>query len=264
MGALYAGLQTGRMPALPPLEATYSEYAAWEQDWLADSATLAPQRALLEARLAGFRRLELLTDKPRPSRRTNRSEIASQLLDRSLTDALANLARRHDCTFFMTAFAGLLVLLHRYSGEVDISVSTQVVGRDDVAFENLVGTFVNTLPLRADLSGNPAFVELLDAFARHGHRGASSSGTCRSNKSSKSSTPSATSARTTSSRSTSSFSARSSRTRRTAVFALVDMPSRSAGPVYDLNFFMVERPEGWRSRANTTATSSTSRNGRAR
>ncbi len=245
MGALYAGLQTGRMPALPPLEATYSEYAAWEQDWLADSATLAPQRALLERRLAGFRRLELLTDKPRPSRRTNRSEIASQLLDRSLTDALAKLARRHDCTFFMTAFAGLLVLLHRYSGEVDISVSTQVVGRDDVAFENLVGTFVNTLPLRADLSGNPAFVELL-ARSRDTVTEAMEFRHVPLEQIIEIVNPKRDFTKNNLFSVNFIFQRSFIHNDTYGSFALVDMPSRSAGPVYDLNFFMVERPEGWR------------------
>ena len=66
----------------------------------------------------------------------------------------------------MLAYAALVTLLHRYTGATDIAVGTQVAGRDQVETESLVGLFINTLVLRADLSGEPNFAELLDRRAR--------------------------------------------------------------------------------------------------
>jgi non-ribosomal peptide synthetase component F/thioesterase domain-containing protein len=245
MGIVCAALAAGRPPVLPPLEATYSDYAEWEQDWLTDPATLAPQRIALEHRLRGFRRLELLTDKSRPSRSTSRSEIASRLLDRSLTDAVANLARRSDCTLFMTAYAALLVLLHRYTGEEDISIGTQVAGRDDVAFENLVGTFVNTVPLRADVSGNPAFSELL-ARSRESVTEALEFRHVPLEQVIEIVNPKRDFSKNNLFSVNFIFQRSFIENGTYGNFRLVDVASRSAGPVYDLNFFMVERPEGWR------------------
>ena len=79
--------------------------------------------------------------------------IQSQLLDRDLTDRLAAIARQNGCTLFMLAYAALVTLLHRYTGATDIAVGTQVVGRDQVETESLVGLFINTLVLRADSDG---------------------------------------------------------------------------------------------------------------
>ena len=62
---------------------------------------------------------------------------------------------------FMTLLAAFTVLLGRYSGQDDIVVGTPVAGRNRAETEDLIGFFVNTLVLRADLSGDPAFTELL-------------------------------------------------------------------------------------------------------
>jgi len=245
MGIICAALSAGRPPALPPLAATYADYAEWEQDWLTDPATVAPLRIALEHRLRGFRRLDLLTDKARPSRSTSRSEIASRLLDRSLTDAVANLARRNDCTLFMAAYAALLVLLHRYTGEEDISIGTQVAGRDDVAFENLVGTFVNTVPLRADVSGNPEFSELL-ARARESVTEALEFRHVPLEHVIEIINPKRDFSKNNLFSVNFIFQRSFIENGTYGSFRLVDVASRSAGPVYDLNFFMVERPEGWR------------------
>src|SRR6185312_3655027 len=51
--------------------------------------------------------------------------------------------------------------LHRYGGQEVITVGSPVAGRNYAETENLVGFFVNTLPLRVQLSGELPFVELL-------------------------------------------------------------------------------------------------------
>ena len=52
-------------------------------------------------------------------------------------------------------------LLHRYTGQDDFCVGTPVAGRTQPELEGLIGFFANTLVLRADLSGDPTFGELL-------------------------------------------------------------------------------------------------------
>ncbi len=66
--------------------------------------------------------------------------------------------------------AAFKVLLHRYTAEEDIVVGFPVANRDRPELENLIGCFVNTLPLRSDLSGAPSFRALLAQLraAMHG------------------------------------------------------------------------------------------------
>ncbi|MDQ3920683.1 MAG: amino acid adenylation domain-containing protein, partial [Acidobacteriota bacterium] len=65
------------------------------------------------------------------------------------------------CTLFMTLLAGYSALLSRYSGQEQVVVGSPIANRTRPETEGLIGFFVNTLALRADLSGNPTFTELL-------------------------------------------------------------------------------------------------------
>ncbi len=62
----------------------------------------------------------------------------------------------------MTVQAGLAALLTRHGCGTDIPLGTPVAGRDDDATAGLVGFFTNTVVLRTDTSGDPAFGDLLD------------------------------------------------------------------------------------------------------
>ncbi|HWS55088.1 MAG TPA: condensation domain-containing protein, partial [Pyrinomonadaceae bacterium] len=53
------------------------------------------------------------------------------------------------------------VLLDWYTGQQDIVVGTGVANRTRVETEGLIGFFVNTVVLRADLSGGPTFREVV-------------------------------------------------------------------------------------------------------
>src|SRR5262249_56569859 len=78
-----------------------------------------------------------------------------------LAGAVGALARREGCPPFMVLLAAFQTLLHRYSGQEDVSVGTPIANRTRAETEGLIGFFVNTLVLRADLSGDPTFRELL-------------------------------------------------------------------------------------------------------
>ena len=70
-------------------------------------------------------------------------------------------ARQRGCTPYMVLLAAFKTLLHRYSGAVDLLVGTPVEGRLTADVEQVVGLFINTLVMRTDLSGDPAFSALL-------------------------------------------------------------------------------------------------------
>ena len=83
------------------------------------------------------------------------------MLPAALTGKLRRLGREHGATLFMTLLAAFEALLHRYTGQHDFAVGTPIANRTDEKLEQLIGCFINTLALRANLDGNPTFVELL-------------------------------------------------------------------------------------------------------
>ncbi|MFG1698429.1 amino acid adenylation domain-containing protein [Nonomuraea sp. NPDC049309] len=157
---LYRAALTGDAPDLPELPVQYADFAAWQRDRLGDEV-LAGQLAYWRDRLADAPVLRLPTDRPRTPHRRHEGAAVRGKLPAETSGALRRLAVEHGATLFMTAFAAFTVLLSRYSGQRDIVVGTPVANRNRVELERLVGFFVNTVPLRTDLSGDPTFAELL-------------------------------------------------------------------------------------------------------
>src|SRR5439155_10500969 len=161
LGELYGCLSRGEPAMLPALPLRYRDFARWQRSWL-QGETLEAQLSHWRARLAGAPQvLELPTDRPRASVRSERGKIYSFMLPLELADALRGLARREGATLFMTLLAGFTLLLSRYSGQQDLLVGTPVANRSRAEIEDMVGVFVNTLVLRADLSGDPSASEFL-------------------------------------------------------------------------------------------------------
>ncbi|QKW14165.1 non-ribosomal peptide synthetase/MFS transporter [Verrucosispora sp. NA02020] len=150
IAATYGALRDGTPP--PPAPATgYLEYAAWQRDRLDGPAT-GDGFAYWTGALAGVPALELTTDRPRPPVQSYAGATHRFTLDADLTDGLRRLSRAHRATLYMTLLTGLQAVLFRYSGQRDFAIGSPVAGRVVPELENLVGLFVNTLALRADLS----------------------------------------------------------------------------------------------------------------
>lgn len=158
---LYDSLASGEPSRLEPLPIQYADYAVWHRRWL-DGGAAESQLEYWKTKLAGLpARLELPTDFSRPPVRAYVGDYRSQMLEVSLREGLRGVARRGNATLFVALVALFGTLLHRYSGQDDIVLGTPFAGRNRTEFEEMVGYFINPLPLRLDLSGNPSFAELL-------------------------------------------------------------------------------------------------------
>ncbi|WP_172631850.1 non-ribosomal peptide synthetase, partial [Dictyobacter arantiisoli] len=157
---LYTAAVTGKPFALSALPLQYADYALWQRQWL-QGEVLDAQLAYWKEQLAGAEPLMLLTDHPRPAVQTYHGARRRVELSSELSQAIKQLGQREGTTLFMTLLAAWQVLLSHYSGQDDISVGTPIANRTQEQIEDLIGFFVNTLVLRSDLSGNPAFREVL-------------------------------------------------------------------------------------------------------
>ncbi|WDZ83591.1 non-ribosomal peptide synthetase/MFS transporter [Micromonospora cathayae] len=150
IATIYGALRdAGPVPAPPTL--SYLDYAAWQRERVDGPGAGAELTWWTEA-LAGVPALELPTDRPRPAVQTYAGATHRFRIDAELTDGLRRLARSHRATLYMTLLSGLQALLFRHSGQRDFAIGSPVAGRVVPELENLIGLFVNTLALRADLS----------------------------------------------------------------------------------------------------------------
>jgi amino acid adenylation domain-containing protein len=165
VAALYPAYASGRPALLPELPIQYADYAVWQRQWMAGDL-LDREIAYWRERLADAPpTLELPTDRPRPALQTSAGATHSTQLPHVLAELKA-IGEREGATLFMTLLAAFYTLLYRYSGQTDLVVGTPIANRTRPELEPLIGFFVNTLALRADLSGNPRFVDLLQQVRR--------------------------------------------------------------------------------------------------
>ncbi|MFC9162401.1 amino acid adenylation domain-containing protein [Streptomyces fungicidicus] len=166
LSAAYASRRRGRAPEWTPPAAQYADYALW-------------QRALLAPGPDGPGRIERLTahwrtaldglpeectlpgDRPRPPAPRGGGAHVELAVDPALHRALLRLADREGASLFMVLHAAVSALLTRCGAGEDIVLGTPVAGRTEPGLDPLIGLITNTLVLRADTSGDPAFRDLL-------------------------------------------------------------------------------------------------------
>ncbi|MFF9673496.1 amino acid adenylation domain-containing protein [Streptomyces eurythermus] len=173
LGLLYrARLTGGGPPPAPPVQ--YADFAAWQDHW-SQGEQPEVQLAHWRERLDGLTPLELPTDRPRPAVRDPRGDLLALAIPDELAEAVADLARGQAVTPFVVLLAAFDVLLGRYTRQTDICVGTPTAGRTRPEVEEVIGSFVNTVVLRADLGGDPSFAALLrrvhqDVVAAYSHQ----------------------------------------------------------------------------------------------
>ncbi|WP_245674591.1 non-ribosomal peptide synthetase/MFS transporter [Herbidospora cretacea] len=138
--------------ALDPLPIQYGDYALWER-----TRDHAGDLAYWRERLAGVPPLELPLDLPRPAEQTTTGRGHRFRVDTALLNRFAD----QGVTPYMAMLAALQITLGKWSGQRDFAVGSPVSGRPLPELEPLAGMFVNTLAMRADLSGDPTFGEYL-------------------------------------------------------------------------------------------------------
>lgn len=169
LAACYAAWLEGREAVLEPPALDYRDFAAWQRSREPSAAGLEYWRRQLD----GVALLDLPTDRPRPAVRTPSGDYRVRRIGRELTARLEQLAREERCTLFMVLLASYQLLLGAHCGQEDVAVGSVIAGRDRPELRDVVGFFPETLVLRGDLGGDPAFLALLartrsvvlDAFA---------------------------------------------------------------------------------------------------
>ncbi|MHA4844098.1 non-ribosomal peptide synthetase [Flavitalea antarctica] len=155
----YRKLANGPDVNFSPLEIQYADYAYSQSLRKPNAENLAYWKNKLQDSLTF---LELPTDFPRPYRPTFRGAYSTQKLPIELSNKLKNFCREKNKTLYTVILTAFKILLKRYSGENDILVGSPFTNRDEIALENLIGFFDDTLVLRSDLSNDPTFIDLLE------------------------------------------------------------------------------------------------------
>ncbi|BCL17541.1 non-ribosomal peptide synthetase [Micromonospora sagamiensis] len=172
LSAAYAAYRAGREPAdvLPPADPadqldggdeTYVDHIVRQRKDLTEQGAEDSLRYWQE-HLAGLPVVDLPADRARPATQTFHGDLVDVRLPEPLVRQARAVAYERGTTLFTVLTAALTIVVNRYTGQPDIPLGMTMTGRDTPEVERLVGLFANMVVLRADLSGDPSFAELLD------------------------------------------------------------------------------------------------------
>ncbi|MQU57095.1 amino acid adenylation domain-containing protein [Pseudomonas helleri] len=159
---LYAAACLEQPLALAPLTLHYADYGSWQRQWLAQGEA-ERQLGYWKQQLGDEQpTLQLATDYPRSAAQQHSASRYSVRLEAPLAEALRETAKAHDSTPFMLLLATFQTLLYRYTGQRDIRIGVPSANRPRQETHGLIGFFINTLVLRAQLDGRLPFAQLLE------------------------------------------------------------------------------------------------------
>ena len=157
----YAAFREGRSPSLPPLQVQYADYVLWQRSAAGEPRLSAGLEYWRKQLFAVPDPLDLPRDRPRPARQSFAGAFLHFRLPEEQLIALETLARRNDCTLYITLVAAFSVLLHRYSGQADILIGSPVANRHDPRLEQVIGYFSSAIVMRMRLNPEETFSDLL-------------------------------------------------------------------------------------------------------
>jgi amino acid adenylation domain-containing protein len=140
----YSKGQTADVPALPY---QYADFSLWQRQYM-DSEAFLGDVDYWDRHTSRTEPVTLPLDHSRTERQINEGQSIPLDLGQDLSQGLLRLTRREKMTVFMTLLTGIVILMHRCTGREDITIGSPAAGRDHLAFEPLIGLFVNTLALR--------------------------------------------------------------------------------------------------------------------
>jgi amino acid adenylation domain-containing protein len=152
---------------LPEPRLQYRDYAHWQVRPEVRAAILRQKAYWIEQFADQVPVLSLFTDFPRPPVQSFDGGVVEFELGQLETTALNQAARLHGTTLFMVMLAVYSVFLAKLSTQEDIVVGIPVAGRKHADLEELIGVFINTLPLRSYPSGEKSFSGFLEELKRH-------------------------------------------------------------------------------------------------
>ncbi len=160
ISSLYNASRKGAAPTLEPPQAQYGDFAVWQNHYLSPDR-LQAGLSYWKNQLAGVEASIFPSDRPRPPTQTFRGAHQSFSLPTDLVEKLRKLAIKENATLYMVFLAIFKILLARYSGREDVAIGSPVTNRTRSEWEGIIGTFINILVLRSDLSGNPSLRQII-------------------------------------------------------------------------------------------------------
>ncbi|BEL06143.1 hypothetical protein Q0Z83_043340 [Actinoplanes sichuanensis] len=171
LSTAYQARAAGREPGWAPLRAQYADYAIWQRDVLGEASD---SRSLLSRHLAYWRdaladapeESTITLDRTRPVAPTHRGADLWFTVDQKVVTGLRLVADEQGVSMFMTLQAATALTVSALGAGADVVIGSPAGGRTEDGLEDLVGYFVNTLPIRHRFHAGDSITDVLQNTRR--------------------------------------------------------------------------------------------------
>ena len=161
LGELYASYAGGKASSLDEPLLQYSDFALWQNQRI-KAGEVNDELEYWREQLGGsFPVLDFSMNHTRPSNPTYKGASCSFKLGSHLCESFRGLSRACGVTMATGLLAAFQILLGRYCGKEELVLGMVVANRGRAELQGIIGLMVNTLPIAADLRGNPTFKQLI-------------------------------------------------------------------------------------------------------
>ncbi|MEO2721449.1 amino acid adenylation domain-containing protein, partial [Enterococcus faecium] len=144
---------------LPPLQNQYKDYAYWQRDFLTKKQ-LDKQKKYWKEYLLSYEPLNLPADFKRPKEFSYNGADVKTVFKIEWQNSLENLAKKYGVSLYTVMLTLLDIVLSQYSYQKEVVVGTPFANRHIEGTEDLIGFFINTLPIRTKITNDLSLGEL--------------------------------------------------------------------------------------------------------
>ena len=146
------------------LKYDYNDFQVWQQQWLDSDDAQLSQNYWLDKLSGELPQLNLPVDNTLNKNKSIQGEVLKFSIPDVIVNRFKKLASDYKCSEYLVWLAAYFSFLSRYTSQQDIIVGTPSMGRPDAKFDDIVGYFVNLIPLRYKINPHQKFIDLLKGF----------------------------------------------------------------------------------------------------
>ena len=147
---------------IAPLRIQYTDYAAWQNKYLASEEMKKQQKFWLDTYAGEIPLIHLPLDYIRPTEATHEGNSVMAEITKEQVSRLNQFSTQQNVTSFMTLLAVYNLLLARMTGQDDIVIGSPITIRKQTDLEPLIGMFLNTITFRNRPVLSKRFTEFLE------------------------------------------------------------------------------------------------------
>lgn len=147
---------------LPELQFTYKDFLSLSEDKNFYNEYKEAEEYWLKQFAEEFPVLNMPTNNIRPAVQSFEGARVYKIIDNVTYNKILNISKELNVTPYMILLCTYYILLEKYTGQEDIIVGSPCIGRELKESQNIIGMFVNTLPLRNKVNNNYTVLEFLE------------------------------------------------------------------------------------------------------